>query len=398
MNIVEMREKRANLWKSMEAFLDTRRDSKGCLSAEDDATYARMEADLQNMTNEIRRLERRDAMEAELSKPVNTPIQEKPQNATGIDTKVGRASDAYREEFGKMLRQKNYVSNVLSTTPGSDGGYLCPTEFERKIVDALKEQNVMRRICKVITTQNDRKIPVAATHSVANWTAENAAFTESNPTFDQKEIDAFKLTDLIKVSTELLEDSMFDLEDYIASEFAYAFGVAEEQAFCVGSGVGQPTGLFTAKGAPVGVTAASATAITTDEVISLIYALKAPYRKNAKFLMNDATVSALRKLKDGNGQYLWQPSVQAGQPDKLLGYDIETSPYAPIMAAGALTIAFGDFKNYWIADRTGRTVQRLNELYSTNGQVGFVSTERVDGKIILPEGIQLLKMKAGSGS
>lgn len=398
MNIVEMREKRANLWKSMEAFLDTRRDSKGCLSAEDDATYARMEADLQNMTNEIRRLERRDAIEAELSKPVNTPIQEKPQNATGIDTKVGRSSDVYREEFGKMLRQKNYVSNVLSTTPGSDGGYICSTEFERKIVDTLKELNVMRRICKVITTQNDRKIPVAATHSVANWTAENAAFTESNPTFDQKEIDAFKLTDLIKVSTELLEDSMFDLEDYIASEFAYAFGVAEEQAFCVGTGVGQPTGLFTAKGAPVGVTAASATAITTDEVISLIYALKAPYRKNAKFLMNDATVSALRKLKDGNGQYLWQPSVQAGQPDKLLGYDIETSPYAPIMAAGALTIAFGDFKNYWIADRTGRTVQRLNELYSTNGQVGFVSTERVDGKIILPEGIQLLKMKASSGS
>ena len=112
--------------------------------------------------------------------------------------------------------------------------------------------------------------------------------------------------------------------------------------------------------------------------------------------MNDATVAALRKLKDGNGQYLWQPSVQAGEPDKLLGYDIETSPYAPTIAAGALAIAFGDFKNYWIADRSGRTVQRLNELCSTNGQVGFVSTERVDGKIILPEGIQLLKMKASS--
>lgn len=108
--------------------------------------------------------------------------------------------------------------------------------------------------------------------------------------------------------------------------------------------------------------------------------------------MNDSTVAALRKLKDGNGQYLWQPSVQAGQPDKLLGYDIYTSPYVPVMAAGAYAIAYGDFQNYWIADRTGRTVQRLNELYSTNGQVGFVATERVDGKIILPEGIQLLKM------
>lgn len=204
------------------------------------------------------------------------------------------------------------------------------------------------------------------------------------------------------MSIELLDDSAFDLEEYIAREFAYAFGAAEEQAFCVGTGTGQPTGLFTANGGTVGVTAASATAVTTDEMISLIYALKAPYRKNAKFLMNDATVSALRKLKDSNGQYLWQPSMQAGQPDRLLGYEIYTSPYVPTMAAGALSIAFGDFQSYWIADRTGRTVQRLNELYSTNGQVGFVATDElsllssVDGKIILSEGIQLLKMKASS--
>ena len=251
----------------------------------------------------------------------------------------------------------------------------------------------MRKLCKVITTDSERKIPVAAAHTVAKWTAENAAYTESNPTFDQKSIDAYKLTDLIKISTELLEDSMFELEDYIAKEFAYAFGIAEEQAFCVGTGSGQPTGLFTDKGAEIGVTAASSTAITADEIINLIYSLRAPYRKNAKFLMNDSTVSALRKLKDSNGQYLWQPSVQAGQPDRLLGYEIYTSPYVPTIAAGAYTIAFGDFHNYWIADRTGRTVQRLNELYSTTGQVGFVGTERVDGKIILPEGIQLLQMK-----
>ena len=114
--------------------------------------------------------------------------------------------------------------------------------------------------------------------------------------------------------------------------------------------------------------------------------------------MNDATISAIRKLKDQNGAYLWQPSAQAGQPDRLLGYEIYTSPYVPTMAAGALTVAFGDFKNYWIGDRAGRTVQRLNELYATNGQVGYVATERVDGKVILPEGIQLLKMKAASGT
>ena len=219
-------------------------------------------------------------------------------------------------------------------------------------------------------------------------------YTESNPTFGQKQIDAFKLTDLIRVSVELLQDAAFPLEQYIANEFARAFGIAEEQAFCVGTGVNQPTGIFTASGGAVGVTSASATAITVDEIISLVYALKSPYRRNAKFLMNDATVSLLRKLKDNNGAYLWQPSVQAGQPDKLLGYDLYTSPYVPTVEAGAFAIAFGDFQNYWIGDRAGRTVQRLNELYATNGQVGYVATERVDGKVILTEGIQLLQMKS----
>ena len=394
MNITELREKRAKLWNAMEGFLDTHRTDKGVLSAEDDATYAGMEKDLSDLTNEIHRMERRDALAAELAKPVSDPLTEKPQREKG--EKFGRASDAYKEDFGYLLRGKRMVHNVLSEGVGANGGYLVPEEFERQIIDTLKEENVMRRLCKVISTASERKIPVAATHSTAAWTAENAAFTESNPTFSQKTIDAYKLTDLIKVSIELLDDSAFDLESYIAREFAYAFGVAEEQAFCVGTGTGQPTGLFTASGGTVGVTAASSTAVTTDEVISLIYALKAPYRKNAKFLMNDATVAALRKLKDTNGSYLWQPSVQAGQPDRLLGYELHTSPYAPTMAAGALAVAFGDFQNYWIADRTGRTVQRLNELYSTNGQVGFVASERVDGKIILPEGIQLLKMKASS--
>jgi HK97 family phage major capsid protein len=392
MNIVEMRDKRAKLWATMEGFLDTHRTEKGVLSSDDDATYNNMEKELNDLTNEIRRMERKDAIEQELKKPVDAPITEKPMKPEAED-KRGRASNAYKEDFGRHLRGKLLVHNVLSEGVDANGGYLVPEEFERQIVTALDEFNVMRTLCKVITTANERKIPVAGTHSAAAWTAENASFTESNPTFDQKTIDAYKLTDLIKVSIELLEDSAFDLETYIAQEFARAFGIAEEEAFCTGDGAGKPTGLFTANGGTVGVTTAGAT-ISADDVISLVYALKSPYRRNARFLMNDSTVALLRKLKDGNGAYLWQPSVQAGQPDKLLGYDLFTSPYAPTVAAGAFAIAFGDFNNYWIADRTGRTVQRLNELYSTNGQVGFVATERVDGKIILPEGIQLMQVKA----
>lgn len=394
MTIIEMREKRAKLWNTMEGFLDTHRNDKGVLSAADDATYSAMEQDLNDLSNEIRRMERRDAMEAELNKPVGKPLTQTPESSGMTEAKSSRASNAYKEDFGRHLRGKAPIHNVLSESVDADGGYLVPEEFENQIIVGLDEANVIRSLAKVITTHHDRKIPIAVGHSTATWTAENVAFTESNPTFGQKQIDAFKLTDLIRVSVELLQDAAFPLEQYIANEFARAFGIAEEQAFCVGTGVNQPTGIFTASGGAVGVTSASATAITVDEIISLVYALKSPYRRNAKFLMNDATVSLLRKLKDNNGAYLWQPSVQAGQPDKLLGYDLYTSPYVPTVEAGAFAIAFGDFQNYWIGDRAGRTVQRLNELYATNGQVGYVATERVDGKVILAEGIQLLQMKA----
>jgi len=392
--ILELREKRNKIWNTAKEFLDQKRGADGLVSAEAAAEYDKMEADMVALGKEIERLERQAAFDLEMAKPTSNPITNAPAKPEA--DKTGRASDEYKADFGSILRGKVPINNVLSTSPDTDGGYLVPVEFERQIVMGLEEFNIIRTIAKIITTSAERKIPVAATHSIAQWTAENAAYTESDPTFAQKEIDAYKLTDLVKVSIELLQDSMFDLESYIAAEFARAFGVAEEEAFCIGNGTGRPTGLFTASGGEIGVTVTSPTAITADNLIDLVYALKSPYRRNAVFLMRDNTVSSLRKLKDNNGQYLWQPSVQAGQPDRLWGYPIYTSPYAPIAAANALPIAFGDFSNYWIADRMGRTVQRLNELYAGNGQVGFIATQRVDGKVILAEGIKLLKMGPGS--
>jgi HK97 family phage major capsid protein len=387
--LFELYEKRNKAVAATRAFLDARREVSDCLSADDEATYNRMEAEILNFGKEIERENRLAAIDAELAKPTSQPITNNPEKP---DTPLtGRASNEYKEDFGCILRGKGPIHNVLSTTPDTDGGYLVPVEFERKIVKGLDEANIIRSLAKTITTSAERKIPIAATHSTAQWTPENAAYTESNPTFAQKTIDAYKLTDLIRISIELLQDSMFDLESYIAAEFARAFGIAEEEAFCIGSGSGQPTGIFTSQGGVVGVTASGAT-ITVDNLIDLVYALKSPYRRNAAFLMRDVTVSGIRKLKDANGAYLWQPSVQAGQPDRLLGYPLYTSPYVPAIGTGAKPVAFGDFSHYWIADRMGRTVQRLNELYAGNGQVGFIATERVDGKVILAEGIQLLEM------
>ena len=180
----------------------------------------------------------------------------------------------------------------------------------------------------------------------------------------------------------------------MAEGFATRIGSKEEEAFVVGDGAGKPTGIFHATGGgQLGVTAASQTSITLDEILDLFYSLKAPYRRNASFLMNDSTVKAIRKLKDSTGQYIWQTSVKENEPDTILGRPIFTSSFVPAIAAGKKTVAFGDFKYFWIADREGRSFKRLDELYAITGQVGFVATQRVDGKVILPEAIKILAQK-----
>ena len=218
---------------------------------------------------------------------------------------------------------------------------------------------------------------------------------ESDDSFGQVSIGAYKLGTLIKVSNELLNDSVFNLEAYISKEFGRRCGAKEEDAFFNGDGTGKPTGVLNdTYGAEVGVTAASATAITADEVIDLFYSLKAPYRKRAVWILNDSTVKAIRKLKDGNGQYLWQPALTEGTPDTILGRPVYTSAYMPSIAAGARTVIFGDLSYYWVADRQGRTFKKLSELYATTDQTGFMATQRVDGKLILREAVKVLVQKA----
>lgn len=403
--ILELREKRAKAWDAAKQFLDAKRGADGMLSEEDTATYDKMEQDVMNLGKEIERLERQAAIDAELSKATSTPLTGKPGAKMGKDEKEksGHASDEYKCSFWNAMRVKApmpSVLNALQEGTDSEGGYLVPDEFERTLVEALEEENVFRTLAHVIrTSSGDRKIPVVASKGSASWVDEEGAYQESDDAFSQVSIGAYKLGTMIKVSEELLADSVFDLEAYISKEFARRIGSREEESFFNGDGKGKPLGILAAAGgAEVGVTAASATAITADEVIDLFYSLKAPYRKNAVWLLNDATVKQIRKLKDSTGQYLWQPSLVAGTPDTILGRPVKTSAFMPTAAAGAKTIAFGDFKYYWIADRQGRTFKKLSELFAATGQVGFMGTQRVDGKLILPEAIKVLQQKTGSGS
>lgn len=397
--VLELREKRAKAWEAAKAFLDSKRGNDGLLSGADTATYEKMEKDVVDLGKEIDRLERAAAIDLELSSPTSKPIANKPNNYPQGEEKTGRAADQYRRTFWNAMCQKNFydVENALQVGTDSEGGYLVPDEFEQTLVDALEEENFFRNIATVIqTSSGDRKIPVVASKGEAAWIDEEGAFVESDETFGQVSIGAYKVGTMIKVSDELLNDSAFNLEAYISKEFGRRIGSKEEEAFFVGNGTGKPTGIFNAAGGASDGTKTSTAVISFDDVMDLFYSVKSPYRKKAVWVLNDTTVKALRKLKDNNGNYIWQPSVQAGQPDMILNHPYHTSAFVPEIAAGKKVMAFGDFSYYWIADRQGRSFKRLNELYAANGQVGFLASQRVDGKLILAEAVKTMTMKSGT--
>lgn len=388
MTIKELIEKRAKVWETAKSFVDTHEDKNGLLSAEDTATYNKMEKEIEDLTAAIDRQQRAAQREADLNKPLNSPLTNKPYKGEQSEKKSGRATDEYKNAMLSAMRSNfRNISNVLQEGVDSDGGYLVPGEYDSRLIDVLEEENIMRSLATTITTSGQHKINIAATKPAAAWIEEGGALSFGDATFDQIYLDAYKLHVAIKVTEELLYDNAFNLENYIITQFGKALGNAEEDAFLNGDGKGKPIGIFDAKGGG-NVIGTLTAAIKSDDMLDLVYGLKRPYRKSSSFIMNDSTLALLRKLKDNNGAYIWQPSYKEGEPDRVLGYAVNTSPYAPTNA-----IAFGDYRYYNIGDRGSRSFAELRELFAGNGMVGFVAKERVDGKLILPEAVQILKLK-----
>ena len=397
MDIQNLIEKRANMWQEAKTFLDEHTDKDGNLSAEDAVAYEKMETTIYDLKKNIERLQRAKNIDTELNAPAGKPILGQPFNQP--TKKSYRASDEYKQAALLALRTNfKQVNNYLQEGTDSLGGYLVPAEWDERLIQGLNEENIMRQLGTAITTSGERKINIAGTKPAAAWIDEGEALAFSDTTFGQITLDAHKLQVGIKVTNELLYDSMFDLETYIINEFTRAISNAEEDAFLNGaaSDTNKPTGLFATASADsstvVTATGSSGTSITADNILDLVYKLKRPYRKNAAFIMNDAILAAIRKLKDNNQAYMWQPSYTQGEPDRLLGYPVYTSAFAPEIAAGKAVIAFGDFSYYNIADRGTRSFKELRELFMGNDMTGFVMIERVDGVLVLPETVRVLKM------
>ena len=411
--IIELRNKRNTLWEQTKAFLEQHRDENGLVAADAVEQYDKMAADVKALGDEIRRLEDQMEMDAKLSAPTSAPVHADPK-ADSRKAARPTATDAYNRAFWDMMRGNNSmeVRDALSVGVNENGGFTVPDEFERQLIQGLEENNIFRTLAHTIhTNSGTRTIPIATDSGSASWIEEGAAIQESDMSFAQETLSAYKLGCMIKVSNELLNDSAFNIAAHIAQRFGVRFGNAEEDAFINGTGPSanpqttpsQPTGILTSLTASAGNTTEDAVTVHFDNIYKLYYSLKSPYRRKASFLCNETLLLQLMLIKDKNDNYIWKPGLEVGKPDTILGRPIYTSGYMPALTgeaadAGKKVLLFGDFSYYWIADRQSRTLKRLNELYAVTDQVGFIGTQRVDGKLILPEAMQVMAMGSGGGN
>lgn len=395
MTLIEKKQKMAALVK----------DARAKLDAGDLEAYNKMDAEIDKLEDEIKAEEKQQEREAALSAVPTAHAKPQPTDA-GKPQKV-TATKEYKDAFFHAVRggkasltdeERKILTDVMTTGAESGGLLVMPAELETSIRELLAKQVAMRRLATVITTTADRKITLASSYGAASWIDEGGDYAATDDTFENKTIGSHKLGRIIKVSEELLNDAEFDLQGHISLSFGRSFTEAEEPAYLSGAtadAAKKPVGVLT--DAQVGVTTAASTAITSDELFDLFFALKAAYRNTSTFLMGIAAEKALRKLKNSTtGDYMWQPGLTAGQPNTLLGRPVEISDYMPDFTAGNKIIAFGDFKQYTIKDTVGMRMQVLDQPYADKGLVGFKGYERTDGKLIIPEAIQTLVLKAGA--
>lgn len=339
----------------------------------------------------------RKQIDTELAKPAGMPpILEQPYNP--FEFNQGRTSNEYRKNFIAAVREGFKVANTVGYLNGgalSDGGYLLPVEFEKSIVSALENENVMRQICRVILTESTHKITIIANKPAASWIGEGQEISLANTAFTQKSLDAYKLAVAIKCSNEVLQDAFINLEDFLSVEFSAALARAEEDAYLNGTGEdNQPTGLLpTLAASATGTLQTTSTTLSADDLTTLIYSVDRPYRRNACFLLNDATLAQIRKLKDSNQNYLWTQNLTSSEPPQLLGFPVYTSNYMPAPTAGNIAVLFGDFSKVVIGDRGVRTFRPLRELFALSDCTAFLMTERTDCVLTDNKAIRGLKIR-----
>ena len=382
--IEKQREDRAGLFSQMQELASGASDRD--FTAEEQGKWNELNESFDSLGARIEREERLKGIEPKMTAP---DVLDRPSH---LDSE--EAASKREEAFATYMRDPKAGREAfaaLQVGTDSEGGYTVPQSWHNQLIESAVEFGVVRELATVIQTSDGRKIhyPTLATRPVAAIIAEEAAYSQSEATFGEKQLDAYKYGNIAKVSDELRQDSIFDIDALVQRLAGQSITIDEDEDFVKGTGTGQPEGVTV--GASAGVTAAATTAITAAELVGLYHSLLSPYRANGTWLFNDSTALKVRLLADSTGQYLWQPGLQAGQPDTLLGRPVRTDPFMPAATTGLVSALFGDFKRgYVVRDAGGTSVKVLEELYAANGQVGYRVDRRSDGAVVDANAIKKL--------
>lgn len=390
--LYEMMQERANITNQMREIMNKYED--GVMNADDTATYNRLEGEFDkinaNIIREQKQLER--------------------ERAAGEIEKMQDSKDKHLAVFARALQgDRDAITSYKNTTQtlGTDataGALTAPMEFVNRLIAGLKDDMFMRQICDVVgpigQAQSLGFPSLIADASDVAWTTEVAAAPEeATISFARREFKPQRLAKLVKVSNTLMRHAP-NPDQIVLDRILYKIEAAQENAFMNGSGTNQPLGVFVANDSGIAtgrdIEAAGATAITADDLIDCKYAVKGQYMRRASWVMHRDLCKMLAKLKDTDGQYIWQPSIQVGQPDMLLGAAVYMSEYAPnTYTAGKYAAVYGDFKTgYWICDSDGLFIKVLNELYAVTNEIGYIVEYFGDGAPVVGEAFSRLKMKA----
>jgi HK97 family phage major capsid protein len=418
-DILALKEQRAVLIADMQKMFteaESRSGDAAGFTAEEAEKYDKLEGEFRSLTKRWEQAEDLYRKEQEVNRSLSTPLElraadgdEVPETIAEWRAKTGQTkmwdTPEYRSAWfhymtaGKLSDLDVEEHRTLSKASAGAGANLVPTAFYNQLVNILRFTGPFQELANKITTDSGEalQIPTVSAHGVATWTAENAGYTASDETFGQVTLNAYKAGRTTIVSEELLTDAAFGLEGYLANEFGQSIGVLEETAFAVGDGTGKPMGIATTGNGVTVVTAATgnATAFTYSALAAFAFAVPYQYRRNAVWVFADTAVRNLYTMVDSQNRPLWNVNVAATGPDTFLGYPIYTSPDLATPAANAKPGVFGDINRaYTIRRVNGFSLQRQNELYSNNGQVGFRGFERVDGRIVNADAIRVLQNSA----
>lgn len=399
MTISELRKKidamkgeRSTHWTKAKDLKEKSRTEKRSLTPEEHVQYRESIAKMDALAKDIEddELELRNLIEMEGKKgEVITP---QAGEGTGEARSIEDTPE-YRNAFIDYAKGRKSGDELRAMSKTGGEGVLVPSSIETKFYKYLNDFSVMRRVSTIVTLGTDKTYIMMDDTGLAGWIDEGGTYGETDDTFKSKGVSAYKVGRVVKISKELLQDSIENMEDYIAKSLARSIAKAENIAYTKGRPNGtekQPRGFI--YDATV-VNSASASAIILDEVKALKFKVHSDAVVNGRYMMHKDTAEAISLLKDSTQNYYWQSSVKDGEPDKLFGKPVEINNDMDVIGAGKAFIAFGDFGSYQVTDRKGFTMQRLNELYATSGQVGFLADTRTDGILMFGEAVAVIKGK-----